>query len=62
MFFSSKDIKLILCIKDKFYIADWINISLKKDKNYSLSTRTERQSIDPLEVLRERSYGQLTQI
>ena len=48
-----------------FYIADWIIISLNKpnkDKNPSLSTRTERQNIDPLELSRERSYGQLTQM
>ena len=43
-------------------MADWIIVSFKKDKNYSLSTRTERQNIDPLELSRERSYGQLTQI
>ena len=54
--------KNYICGKDKFYIAEWIIISLKKDKNYSLLTRTERQNIDPLEVLRERFYGQLTQI
>ena len=29
------------CIKDKFYIADWIIISLKKNKNYSFKYRQE---------------------
>ena len=39
----------------------WIIILFKKDKNYSLSTRTAWQNIDPVEVSTECSHGQLTQ-
>ena len=34
--------KNYICIKKKFYIADWIIISLKKDKNYSFNNDKNR--------------------